>query len=117
MIAGFYDARPRNRLEGLLCETDCAAIQIQTKRFDRRSDSPEPVVVELVTTLLKHSDIPHAVLGSVFVVLNRAQATRLLMRAGFRESTVTAGALVDPKTGTPVYLLQHSQVTSSEFNA
>jgi hypothetical protein len=64
--------------------------------------------VRRVKAVLAEASIPCVLCGAVFVVPNRAQARRILLRAGFQPSRISAGALIEPFSGSAVYLLERT---------
>jgi hypothetical protein len=62
--------------------------------------------VKRVQFLLYEAAIPHQVSGTVFLVPDVAQARTTLVRAGFENSTITAGALVEPQSECAIHLLE-----------
>jgi hypothetical protein len=62
--------------------------------------------VKRVQAVLYEAAIPHQVSGTVFLVPNVAQARIALIRAGFENSTITAGALVEPQSECAIHLLE-----------
>ena len=62
--------------------------------------------VRRVKAVLQEGAIPCVPCGTVFVVPDRAQARRILLRAGFEPSRISSGALLEPFSGSAVYLLE-----------
>lgn len=63
--------------------------------------------VQRVQAVLYQAAIPHRVSGTVFLVPNSAHARSILIRAGFEQSTISAGALVAPQGECAIHLLEH----------
>jgi hypothetical protein len=62
--------------------------------------------VKRVQFLLYEAAIPHQVSGTVFLVPDVAQARTTLVRAGFENSTITPGALVEPQSECAIHLIE-----------
>ncbi len=69
--------------------------------------------VQLVQALLYEAAIPHRVSGTVFLVPNSAQARTILIRAGFEQSTISAGALVAPQSECAIHVLEQPRSPES----
>src|SRR5271170_3700869 len=62
--------------------------------------------VQHVQALLYEAAIPHRVSGTVFLVPNSAQARTILIRAGFKQSTISSGALIAPQSECAIHVLE-----------
>lgn len=63
--------------------------------------------VKRVQFLFYEAAIPHQVSGTVFLVPDATQARIALIRAGFEQSTISAGALIEPQSECAIHLLEH----------
>ena len=62
--------------------------------------------VKRVQAVLYEAAIPHQVSGTVFLVPDAAQARTTLIRAGFEQSAISPGDLVEPQSECAVHLLE-----------
>jgi hypothetical protein len=62
--------------------------------------------VKRVQAVLYEAAIPHQVSGTVFLVPDAAQARIVLIHAGFQQSTISPGALLEPRANCAVHLIE-----------
>lgn len=62
--------------------------------------------VREVQRVLIEARVPHQVAGTVFVVPNAFRTRFCLIRAGFRKSSISPAALIEPRTGCAVQLVE-----------
>jgi hypothetical protein len=62
--------------------------------------------VRRVKAVLGEASIACQPCGGVFIVCDRGRARMVLLRAGFRVSPISPGALIEPFSGSMVYLLE-----------
>jgi len=62
--------------------------------------------VREVKRVLREARMPHQVAGAVFVVRSAIRTRICLLRAGFRKSPISPTALVEPRTGLSVQLVE-----------
>ncbi len=62
--------------------------------------------VKRVQAVFYEAAIPHQVSGTVFLVPDAAQARIVLIHAGFQQSTISPGALLDPRANCAVHLIE-----------
>ena len=62
--------------------------------------------VREVQKVLHEARVPHKVAGTVFVVPSAFRTRMCLLRAGFRKSPISPTALVEPRTGLSVQLVE-----------
>jgi len=66
----------------------------------------EDACVRYVQRILYRVGIPHLVLGTTFLVPSAATARIPLQRAGFRRSEISRSALVEPRTGCAIQVIE-----------
>lgn len=62
--------------------------------------------IRRVQKVLYAARIPHRIAGTVFVVPSALKARMCLMKAGLRRSTIAPAALVEPRSGCTIQLLE-----------
>jgi hypothetical protein len=62
--------------------------------------------VREVQKVLREARVPHQVAGTVFVVPNALRTRICLIRAGFRKSPISPAALVEPRSGCAIQLVE-----------
>jgi len=62
--------------------------------------------VREVQKVLREARVPHQVAGTVFVVPCAFRTRICLIRAGFRKSTISPGALIEPRSGCAIQLVE-----------
>jgi len=66
----------------------------------------EKACVRYVQRILYRTGIPHLVSGTTFLVPNAATSRIPLKRAGFRQSQISPSALVEPRTGCAIQVVE-----------
>ena len=56
--------------------------------------------------MLHEARVPHQVAGTVFVVPNAFRTRICLIRAGFRKSPISPAALIEPRSGCAIQLVE-----------
>jgi hypothetical protein len=93
---------------------------VERKRFDRLDDIDIPhrksprlskltghdECVREVQKILREARVPHQVAGTVFVVPSAFRTRICLLREGFRKSTISPAALVEPRSGCAIQLVE-----------
>ena len=62
--------------------------------------------VREVQKVLHEARVPHQVAGTVFVVPNAFRTRICLIRAGFRKSPISSAALIEPRSGCAIQLVE-----------
>lgn len=62
--------------------------------------------VREVQKVLREAQVPHQVAGTVFVVPNAFRTRICLIRAGFRKSPISPAALIEPRSGCAIQLVE-----------
>jgi hypothetical protein len=82
-------------------------VDIPHRRSPRLSElTGHDECVKQVQKVLREARVPHRVAGSVFVVPSALQARICLMKAGFRKSTIAPAALIEPRSGCAIQLVE-----------
>lgn len=83
------------------------AIDIPHRRSPRLSElTGHDECVREVQKVLCEARVPHQVAGTVFVVPSAFRARICLIRAGFRKSPISPAALVEPRSGRAIQLVE-----------
>lgn len=102
------DALP-NASDGAECRLFARVDDLQIPHWERESLSVlgrEKACVEYVRRVFYRTGIPHLVSGTTFFVSSVATARIPLKRAGFRQSKISASALVEPRTGCAIQVIE-----------
>ena len=84
-----------------------ADIDIPHRRSRRLSElTRHHECVREVQKVLHEARVPHQVAGAVFVVPNAFRTRICLIRAGFRKSPISPAALIEPRSGCAIQLVE-----------